>query len=271
MQTSWTEPDAGAPPPTLDRLVVSVREIRFVPVQAPAALLELAQVLRSLLVNGGVVVETFEVEADEVAAWFLSRNNFDTYGLLEQLLKSEAVTRAAPVLGAFDARAASRTFEQTSSLHLDGDLAGALVLGRGVRRVRGVAHADAKRLGLEVCQPDVRRCLGGRARPPVHRPVVAVVLRRGVGPRLGRHRPARPADDAALPHRHRLRRPLGLLVRASRRVFSVHQTDVITYGDDVVHYLRREFFGLREAPIGSDPDPIWPWSDLTYGAEGADL
>ena len=139
MQTSWTEPDAGAPPPTLDRLVVSVREIRFVPVQAPAALLELAQVLRSLLVNGGVVVETFEVEADEVAAWFLSRNNFDTYGLLEQLLKSEAVTRAAPVLGAFDARAASRTFEQTSSLHLDGDLAGALVLGRGLRRVRGVA------------------------------------------------------------------------------------------------------------------------------------
>lgn len=56
-----------------------------------------------------------------------------------------------------------------------------------------------------------------------------------------------------------------------RRVFSVHQADVITYGDDIVHYLRREFFSLREAPVGPDPDPIRPWSDLTYGAEDADL
>lgn len=151
MRASWTEPDADAPLPTLDRLVVSVREIRFVPVEAPAALLELAQVLRSLLVNGGVIVETFEVEADDVVAWFLSRNNFDTYGLLEQLLESEAVQRVAPVLGTFEARAASRTFEQTSSLHLDGDLADALVQGGAYEEFEG-SYADAKRLGLEVCR-----------------------------------------------------------------------------------------------------------------------
>jgi len=151
VRASWTEPDAEAPLPTLDRLVVSVRQIRFVPAEASAALLELEQVLRSLFLNGGVVVETFEVEADDVAAWFLSRNNFDTYGLLEQLLKSEAVKQAAPALGSFDARAASRTFEQTSSLHLDGDLAGALVRGGADREFEG-SHADAKRLGLKVCQ-----------------------------------------------------------------------------------------------------------------------
>ena len=151
MQTSWTEPDAGAPLPTLDRLVDSVRRIQFVPApETPAALLNLAHALRSLLLNGGVIVKTFNVEADEVAAWFLSRNNFDTYGLLEQLLKSDAVTRTAPDLGTFDPRAASRTFETTSALHLDGGLAGALVWG-GAYRAPGGPHAGAKQLGLEVC------------------------------------------------------------------------------------------------------------------------
>jgi hypothetical protein len=149
--TSWTEPDASAPLPTLDRLVNSVRRIRFVrAAEAPAALLELAQVLRSLVVNGGVILEHFDVEADDVAAWFLSRNNFDTYGLLEQLLKSDAVMRSAPALGTFDPRAASRTFEQTSTLHLDGDLAGALLWGGAYEQFEG-PHAEAKRLGLEVC------------------------------------------------------------------------------------------------------------------------
>src|SRR4051794_28440176 len=119
VRTSWIEPDDAAPLPTLDRLVDSVRRIQFVPApETPAALLNLAHALRSLLDNGGVIVETFNVEADEVAAWFLSRNNFDTYGLLEQLLKSDAVTQTAPALGTFDPRAASRTFDQTSTLHL---------------------------------------------------------------------------------------------------------------------------------------------------------
>jgi len=56
-----------------------------------------------------------------------------------------------------------------------------------------------------------------------------------------------------------------------RRVFSVHQTDVISYGEDVVHYLRREFAGAPSAPLGPDPDPVWPWSHLALGAEDADL
>jgi hypothetical protein len=119
--------------------------------ETPVALLELVVVLRSLLVNGGVIVQTFVVEeADEVAAWFLCRNNLDTYGLLEQLLTWEAVTRAAPALGAFDPRAASVTFEMSGALHLDGDLAVALVRGGAYRMFDG-SYAEAKRLGLEVC------------------------------------------------------------------------------------------------------------------------
>ena len=151
MHASWTEPDTTAPAPELDRLVTSVREIQFVPVPGtPAALLGLADTFRSLLLNGDVIVQTFSVEADEVAAWFLSRNNFDTYGLVEQFLKSGGVTQAAAALGTFDARAASRTFDLTSTLHLDGDLAGALVRGGAYQKFDGT-HADAKRLGADVC------------------------------------------------------------------------------------------------------------------------
>lgn len=152
MHTSWTEPDATAPLPSLDRLVKSVREIQFVPTAGtPAALLNLADTLRSLLSNGGVIVQSFVIEADEVAAWFLSRNNFDTYGLIEQLLRSNGVMQSAPALGSFDPRAASRTSDWTSTLHLDGDLAGALVWGGAYQEFDGT-HADAKRLGNEVCR-----------------------------------------------------------------------------------------------------------------------
>ena len=56
-----------------------------------------------------------------------------------------------------------------------------------------------------------------------------------------------------------------------RRVFSVHQTDVISYGEDLVDYLRREFHPFNEPPVSPDPDPIWPWSDLACGAEDGDL
>lgn len=153
MPPSWTEPDAAAPLPSLDRLVASVRRIRFVRgPEVPPALAELAAILRTVLDNGGVIAETFAVEdADEVAAWFLSRGNFDTYGLLEQLLRSEPVTSVASGSGTYDPRAASRTFEQTTPLTLDGDLAGALVWGGAYGRFEG-SHADAKRLGLEVCR-----------------------------------------------------------------------------------------------------------------------
>lgn len=152
MRTSWTEPDPTASPPSLDALVASVRRIRFVPAgDPPPALAELATVLRALLDNGGVIAQTFQVEdADEAAAWFLSHDNVNTYGLIEQFLKSDAVRDLASGSGTYDPRVASRSFDRTSALHLDGDLAGALVWAGAYTTFEG-SHADAKRLGLAVC------------------------------------------------------------------------------------------------------------------------
>jgi hypothetical protein len=54
-------------------------------------------------------------------------------------------------------------------------------------------------------------------------------------------------------------------------VFSVHQTDVIYYGHDVLSYLKHEFEGAEflanEAPRVRIPF----WSDLAEGAENEDL
>lgn len=53
-------------------------------------------------------------------------------------------------------------------------------------------------------------------------------------------------------------------------VFSVHQTDVIYYGANLLDYLKREFGGQREigAPITVD---VPPWSLLAMSYDGADL
>jgi len=55
-----------------------------------------------------------------------------------------------------------------------------------------------------------------------------------------------------------------------RSVFSVHQTDVICYGVDLLDHLRRELGPSDAGPVG-DPEPLWPWSDLARGAEDVDL
>lgn len=150
---SWREIDTKAPLPTLEELVTSVRRIRFVPAaEEPAALSVLVRELRSILLNGGVIAQTFAVEnADATAAWFISRNNVNTYGLLTELLRSDGVRQSAPALGSFDAPAAVKTFDQTGALSLDGDLAAALVWG-GAYGEFGGSQADAKRLGVDACR-----------------------------------------------------------------------------------------------------------------------
>lgn len=151
MAASWVESDQDAAVPGLDALVASVRDIRFVPGTVGPELLALAERLQSLLVNGGVVVTTVHVEADDVAAWFIARNHVSTYGLIEHLLGSDAVVDEAAALGVRDARAASRTFTESAALHLDGDLALALVQGGAYARFAG-PWVEAKRLAQDVCQ-----------------------------------------------------------------------------------------------------------------------
>ena len=151
MAGSWLEADQHAAVPGLGELVASVRDIRFVPGTVGPELLALAERLRTLLVDGGVVVTTVQVEADDVAAWFIARNHVSTYGLIEHLLGSDAVADARTPLGVYDERAASRTFTESAALHLDGDLALALVQGGAYARFEG-PWAGAKRIAHTVCQ-----------------------------------------------------------------------------------------------------------------------
>lgn len=55
-------------------------------------------------------------------------------------------------------------------------------------------------------------------------------------------------------------------------VFSVHQTDVIYYGDNLLDYIAHEFQLVERPP--AEPGGVQRvafWSDLAYGAENADL
>jgi hypothetical protein len=55
-------------------------------------------------------------------------------------------------------------------------------------------------------------------------------------------------------------------------VFSVHQTDVIYYGNNLLDYVAREFLLPPGQPLEKVPRPyIEFWSDLAEGAEDADL
>lgn len=53
-------------------------------------------------------------------------------------------------------------------------------------------------------------------------------------------------------------------------VFSVHQADVIYYGDDLLDYVAHEF---KVPPLHPSPDRVHVrfWSDLAEGAESPDL
>lgn len=57
---------------------------------------------------------------------------------------------------------------------------------------------------------------------------------------------------------------------AGRVVFSIHQTDVIYYGSNLLDYFRREFGSFGDQPF-VDAYPLWPWSQLARGAEDTDL
>ena len=52
-------------------------------------------------------------------------------------------------------------------------------------------------------------------------------------------------------------------------VFSVHQTDVIVYGDDLVDYVAHEFGAPPRHPADRTHVPFW--TDLAEGAENPDL
>ncbi len=52
-------------------------------------------------------------------------------------------------------------------------------------------------------------------------------------------------------------------------VFSVHQTDVIFYGDDLLDYVAYEFGAPPRHPSARTHVPFW--SNLAEGAENSDL
>lgn len=55
-------------------------------------------------------------------------------------------------------------------------------------------------------------------------------------------------------------------------VFSIYQTDVIYYGDDLLDYVAREFQGAPLLPLPTGDQRRTPfWSDLAEGAEALDL
>jgi hypothetical protein len=55
-------------------------------------------------------------------------------------------------------------------------------------------------------------------------------------------------------------------------VLSVHQTDVIYYGDDLLDYVAHEFGSPPRHPAGPDAvRRIAFWSDLAEGAESSEL
>jgi len=55
-----------------------------------------------------------------------------------------------------------------------------------------------------------------------------------------------------------------------RAVFSIHQSDVVYYGSDLLDYLQHELGSSDVRPV-VDPQPLWPWSDLARGADDVDL
>jgi hypothetical protein len=58
---------------------------------------------------------------------------------------------------------------------------------------------------------------------------------------------------------------------AGSPVISVHQSDVIHYGSDLLNYVTREFRVHPATPLGPIRHPVGPWSALAQGAENADL
>ena len=142
MKPSWVEVDWSANwLPTEDQVQQSLRHLRFeaVPVEADPVI-RLVDSFRTMLTNGGAHVAAFDVvEADDVAAWFLSRNR-DEYTLADQLLRSEAFAGAIPNV-ATAGPIGDTTFKRMSSLTLDGHIAQALQCGCTINWSRHAARS----------------------------------------------------------------------------------------------------------------------------------
>jgi len=151
VESSWTEVDWSSKcSPTDRQREQSLQRVRFRPVPVAAEpVLQVADVFRTMLTNGGAHVAGFDlVESDGVAAWFVSRNR-DEYGLADRLVRSAAFAEALPEVAELGPAAATG-FERSSSLLLDGELARSLQWG-GAYTHPPMSGARAKALGAAFC------------------------------------------------------------------------------------------------------------------------
>jgi hypothetical protein len=151
MGNSWKEINWEVERPSPEDVSLSRKQLEFMQtdVTAPAAL-GLIETFRSLFHNGGAHIASFHVDqVDDTAHWFFSRNRFDEYGFITGLLASEAVASALPELAPIAADLAGATFEESSPLIFDGDLARTLIWAGPYTNFDG-SMADAKRMGVEV-------------------------------------------------------------------------------------------------------------------------
>lgn len=154
---SWLHIDRNAAKPRAEDIASSHRTLGFRPVtiEAPATA-KLIRAFDNVLTHGGARLATFAVDyADGTAHWFLSRNRFEEYGFVEQLLRSDAFAESLPDFVPVDP--SDEDFSESSPLLLDEELAGALVWGGAYGRFDG-PQAEAKRLGIEVSE----ELIGGR-------------------------------------------------------------------------------------------------------------
>lgn len=137
--------------PTEDQRAQSLRRLKFRPVPVVAEpVLELVRILRRSYAKGDAYVAGFDVvEADNVAAWFLSRHR-DEYGLADRLVHSAELARAMPEVtdpGLWKPAG----FTRSSSLILDGTLACTLQWGGAYGDLPAMPGAEAKVLGSAFC------------------------------------------------------------------------------------------------------------------------
>ena len=102
-------------------------------------------------------------------------------------------------------------------------------------------------------------------------------------PRSWGPRPASPADAERVARRHLERVPVLIPVYSHRcapaapasgdsPIFSVYQSDVVVYGDNLLDYVAHEFGAGPRVPTPEDQRPKVPfWSSLVAGAHNDDL
>lgn len=151
VENSWVDVDWSLNwPPTEDQRKQSLQQLKFRPVPIVAEpVTHLVDTFRTLLTNGGAHVAAFDVaQADDVAAWFISRNR-DEYQLADRLVRSAAFAEALPDV-ATPGLTRVTGFERGSSLILDGELARSLQWG-GAYTNPPMSGARAKAMGSAFC------------------------------------------------------------------------------------------------------------------------